>query len=259
MGEESDQQNQELYNSLYIGQIVDRLDPLGLGRVRVRIPGLFEPPNLSPWALPLGGNGGGHAQRGDFHPPEKDAFVGILFYLGSLESPFYIGAHWAKGEVPTGGVITKGDEGLYVKETKFWKIETDERAPAEIIRITNKATGDKIEFDGTGRKIVAVVDDAVLTLDATLDKASIKTGTVEVELDKGSDTATIKAGTIELGAAAIESLVKGDAFKTFLDVFLLTTFNGHLHPTAATGPPSPPTLLATAMPASTLSTKSKTE
>jgi hypothetical protein len=31
------------YTGLYIGQVVDRVDPECLGRVRVRIPGLVEP------------------------------------------------------------------------------------------------------------------------------------------------------------------------------------------------------------------------
>ena len=40
------------YTALYIGEVVDRDDPEGLGRVRLRIPGLVDP--ASSWAFPLG-------------------------------------------------------------------------------------------------------------------------------------------------------------------------------------------------------------
>ena len=67
------------YTALYIGEVVDRDDPEGLGRVRLRIPGLVDP--ASSWAFPLGTVGGGSDRRGFFSVPEKGAEVGVLFHF----------------------------------------------------------------------------------------------------------------------------------------------------------------------------------
>lgn len=267
----------EGYYGMYAGIVADRQDPLGLGRVRVSIGGLFEAPNLSPWAWPMGIQGGGAPQQGLFHPPILTAWVAVWFMLGDLNAPYYLPAHWAEGEVPTGGVVSGDDEGLYPSETKKWLVETDDRDP-DILRVTNKLTGDTIEFHGVDRKLTATLKDSSLTIDGVNDTALVKSKDVEVLIDGGNDKATvkalsteleidgaadkvtIKAGEIFLGASAAESLVLGDAFKTFLDSFLTTTYNVHTHlsaaPASPTGPPIP---TSGPMPASNLSTVSKTE
>src|SRR5215831_13124728 len=76
------------YTALYIGHVVDRADPEGLGRVRVRIPGLVEP--ASAWAYPLGTLGGGSDRRGFFCVPEQGAEVGVLFCQGDVGKLFGI-------------------------------------------------------------------------------------------------------------------------------------------------------------------------
>ncbi len=267
----------EGYYGMYAGIVADRQDPLGLGRVRVSIGGLFEAPNLSPWAWPMGIQGGGAPQQGLFHPPILTAWVAIWFMLGDLNAPYYLPAHWAEGEIPTGGVVSGDDEGLYPSETKKWLVETDDRDP-DILRVTNKTTGDTIEFHGVDRTFTATLKDSSIKVDGANDTALVKSKSVEVLIDGGNDKATvkaqsteieadgagdivtIKAGEIKLGAAATEALIKGNVFKTFLDSFLTTTYNGHLHPvTTAPGVTGAPTLLATSIPASNLSTVSKTE
>lgn len=277
MDAESRHRSTEGYYGMYSGIVADRQDPLGLGRVRVSIGGLFEDPNLSPWAWPMGIKGGGSPQRGTFHPPILTAWVSIWFLLGDLNAPFYLPAHWGEGEIPTGGVVSGDDEGLYVEETKKWLVETDDRDP-DILRVTNKTTGDTIEFHGVERKLTATLKDSSLTIDGVNDtalvkskdvevlvdgannKATVKAQSTEIEVDGGSDLVTIKAGEIKLGAAATEALVKGTAFKSFLDSFLTTTYNIHTHlsapPASPTGPPIP---TSGPMPASNLSSVSKTE
>ena len=71
------------YTALYIGVVTNRKDPEGLGRVKVRIPGLIEPE--SDFALPLGTLGGGSDRRGLFAVPEVGAEVGILFNQGDVD------------------------------------------------------------------------------------------------------------------------------------------------------------------------------
>jgi len=174
----------EGYYGMYSGIVADRQDPLGLGRVRVSIGGLFEAPNLSPWAWPMGIQGGGAPQRGLFHPPILTAWVAVWFMLGDLNTPYYIPAHWAEGEVPTGGVVSGDDEGLYPSETKKWLVETDDRDP-DILRVTNKTTGDTIEFHGVDRKLTATLKDSSLTIDGVNDTALVKSKDVEVLIDGG--------------------------------------------------------------------------
>lgn len=64
---------------------------------------------------------------------------------------------------------------------------------------------------------------------------------------EASGTAIVEAKTVKLGKGATESVIKGDAFKTF--------YEAHTHPTAL-GPSGPPLVK---MPASTLSKKVKVE
>src|SRR5688572_9470618 len=91
------------YTALYIGHVVDRVDPECLGRVRVRIPGLVEP--ASAWAFPLGTVGGGSDRRGFFGVPEVNAEVGVLFHQGDIDHPYYLAGHWGRPngstEIPT--------------------------------------------------------------------------------------------------------------------------------------------------------------
>ena len=91
------------YPGLYIGEVVDREDPEGIGRVRVRIPGLVEP--ASNWAFPLGTVGGGSDRRGFYSVPEKGAEVGVLFTTGVLIT----GPLWAR---PVWGVYWSWDPRL---------------------------------------------------------------------------------------------------------------------------------------------------
>ena len=49
------------FHGFYDGVVVDNRDPLRVGRVRVRIPGLVEP--FSSWALPMANPGGGSDSR----------------------------------------------------------------------------------------------------------------------------------------------------------------------------------------------------
>ncbi len=138
---------------LYIGVVTDRKDPKGLGRVRVRVPGLLEP--ASAWAYPLG-IGGGTRDRGLFFVPEEGAEVGLLFNQGDANHPYYLAAQWGKpggeSEVPSPArdAPTEQVPDVKVLETGNWRITMDDRPGTDSsLVIENKATGDKVEFDGS--------------------------------------------------------------------------------------------------------------
>jgi uncharacterized protein involved in type VI secretion and phage assembly len=145
------------YTALYIGEVVDREDPEGLGRVRVRIPGLVDP--ASPWAFPLGTVGGGSDRRGFFSVPEKGAEVGVLFHQGDVDHPFYLCGHWGKpsgqAEVPEPARSLPKEETPQVRafETKRFLLAFDDREGKEAFLIKDKKSGDQIEFDGVAMGI----------------------------------------------------------------------------------------------------------
>jgi hypothetical protein len=149
------------YKYLQIGVVVARNDPMGLARVRVRIPGLIEV--QSGWCFPLGAPGGGTAQRGMKFVPRMGAEVGILFKGGDPDCPYYMPAQWgAPGGVaetpitgenyPTSSAPldpSEMPEDVDVIETERYEITIDNRPTHETLRFKDKINGDMIEMDGT--------------------------------------------------------------------------------------------------------------
>lgn len=140
------------YPGLYIGYVVDRSDPEGLGRVRIRVPGLLEP--ASAWAWPLGTVGGGSRGRGFYCVPDLGAECGVLFHAGDIDHPYFLAGHWGRPdgepEVPTPVRGLPPDEApqLRVFETGRFLLGFDDRNGREALRIEDKVSGDQIVLDG---------------------------------------------------------------------------------------------------------------
>lgn len=141
------------FKSLQVGEVVDRNDPEGLGRVRVRIPGLMD--DAGPWAWPLGMPGGGTAQRGMKFVPRLHAEVAVFFKGGDPDVPYYMPAQWGApggvSEMPTDAAKLPPDEAPDVDciETEHYKVTIDNRPGHEALRLVDKVSGDMIEMDGT--------------------------------------------------------------------------------------------------------------
>ena len=141
------------YKYMQVGYVVDRADPLAIGRVRVCVPGLIE---KSGWCFPMGMPGGGTAQRGFKFVPRMNAEVCVFFKGGDPDAPYYMPAQWGtpggKSEAP--GFTSNGDAGpnpedVDIIETDRYLIEIDNRAASAALRFTDKNFPDtKIEFDG---------------------------------------------------------------------------------------------------------------
>jgi len=135
----------------YDGVIVAREDPLDLGRVKVRIPGLFE--TSSPWCFPVGMPGAGGKQRGAKWVPPLGAEVAVYFRGGDPNQPRYMAGHWGRpngeSEIPTDAKDQDHSEDIHALETDHYAVTIDDRPGKERMVFKDKVSGDSIEFDGT--------------------------------------------------------------------------------------------------------------
>ena len=160
---------------LEIGVVVNRDDPAGLGRVRIRIPGIVP---ASAWAFPLGAPGGGSGDRGTWWLPEEGAEVGVFFKRGDPDHPYYLPANWgapASGnEVPAAAQVAgKGDPDIRVFAFGAYDMVIDTRPATKSFKIVDKADGENLlEFDGVTR---------VLTISATTAIRINATGAIEIQ------------------------------------------------------------------------------
>lgn len=145
-----------------------------LGRVRVRIEGLVQ---KSAWALPLGHTRGGSSKVGAFSVPPPGAEVGVLFHAGDVDHPYFLPAHYGRGEVPgpVGGYQGPGDPAppataeeatkVLAFEGARYVVVVDEREGKERAVLRDKTTGDELVFDGVA-KTVKLAATTSLTLKA---------------------------------------------------------------------------------------------
>lgn len=138
---------------MHVGYVTEREDPEQLGRVRFCIPGLIEP--FGPWAWPLGTGGGGSKDRGLFAVPEVGAEVAVFFNQGDVDEPYYLSAHWGllegESEVPEEAQKTPPDNRVLATET--FRVELDESKDSKKLKLTNRKTGDFLEFDAEANTI----------------------------------------------------------------------------------------------------------
>lgn len=139
---------------LEIGTVVDRADPRGLGRVRLRIPGITD---RSAWAYPLGAPGGGSADAGMWWIPALGADVAVFFQRGDEDHPWYFPANWGRpggvSEVPTQS--DGGDPDVRVLAFGAYDVIVDTRAATKRFVIQDREAPDdnRIAFDGVNRTL----------------------------------------------------------------------------------------------------------
>ncbi len=163
----------------YRGVVTDNQDPLGLGRIRARVPDVYG--NLeSGWAMPaapFGGNG-----LGFFAIPDEGAGVWLEFECGDPDYPIWSGCWWGSvSEMPTvlfspsppkGAELkvllkTKGGHSILLDDSPNQSgiiIETGQNPKMKIvfnsqgIEITNgqasiKLSGNKVSINGNALEV----------------------------------------------------------------------------------------------------------
>ena len=182
------------FSGIYRGVVVDNVDPLLAGRVKIRVYPMFEgvDDKSLPWAIYSDAMFGGLANNGGIFIPEIDSHVWVFFEAGDHRYPVYFGAAPAiVEEIPdiptlsreseetvdaindivTTGVATGDDsswdepESAYAAEypnnkvfrlTSGITVELDNTEGNERIHIYHPS-GTRTEIDASGNKAVRVV------------------------------------------------------------------------------------------------------
>jgi hypothetical protein len=143
---------------MHEGQVTRRDDPEERGRVKVLVPGFYEPE--SPWAPPLASPGGGSAQRGHFEPPAVGATVCVFLKLGDRAHPRYLTGSWGLpggvSDVPTNAAVEGDDRQNAVTEDAAWRVERDSRTASEKYLVRHGGSTLALLLDGaTGKVFIA--------------------------------------------------------------------------------------------------------
>lgn len=204
------------------GVVVDVEDPLGIGRIRAKVPAVLGEDVVSGWALPCAPFGGGK-DRGFLFLPEPGDTVWIEFAAGDPCRPIWVGAFW-------GAPTTAGGTDDLAQETGAEVPTSDGAAAGPGLSVLRTRSGHRLVLDDGGDLVILAAGN----------------GKTEIRLTPGGEV-IVKADQIKLGEGAGEPLVLGDAFTQL--------FNQHTHPTGV-GPSGPP---AQPMGSSHVSSKNKTE
>jgi hypothetical protein len=136
------------YTAMHRGVVVANDDPMKIGRVRVRVPGLIEPD--SGWALPV-------RQAHGYDVPDVGAEVCVWFHQGDVDELQYApgNPHAPSGQSELNSRVTSKSPADAPKvkliETERWLIVYDDSAETPALLLQDKVSGDGIEYDGLTR------------------------------------------------------------------------------------------------------------
>lgn len=170
---------QRRFYGLAVGVVTDVVDPLGQGRVKVKLP-WFNESESTGWAriaAPSAGSNYGH-----YFVPQVEEEVLVAFEHGDVELPYVIGRLWNLQDLPP------------------------EMSPLLGKSHIRTITGHDIVFDDVTQSIeISTSTFQKITLDPVKIEISNMAGTVTVTLDNSTQTITLQAAaSIELQAPNIK-------------------------------------------------------
>jgi hypothetical protein len=214
------------YHGIYPGQVVNNIDTHRSMRLQVRVNQIHGSPSSPhkildtqlPWAepcVPFTGKNSGFGMV-----PEKDAAVWVMFYMGDVRHPIWIG-----GWYPANTRIEEHAEGYSPAPTRYI-IETPKGNRLELsddnknLRVTlEDAAGQHLLLDATGKRIVLKgVGDQVETFPGHSEKTvsgnatetilgnKTQTSGMETLISAGSNLNLSAAVSMVLSAAALLTL-----------------------------------------------------
>jgi len=208
---------------VHLGEIVDINDPLKQGRARVRVFGFFEDLEIEdiPWADQISGLSFSSARgAGNITVPRIGAIVNAQFDGSNYYKVFY----------------------EFEKETSpdlLAEIADSYEGAQSLIYDTDAQPGPLKIFYTRKKGLTISLGDAKVQLD-TQDggqlRVVIEMGEDQIRMERRK--VIINSNNIELGEGATQSVIRGDAFKTFFDT--------HVHAGAGSPPVVPmiPSLLS---------------
>jgi phage baseplate assembly protein gpV len=178
--------------SLVIGLVLDNEDPDGLGRVRIKLPGLSadESGYWARVAAPMAGDG-----RGTFFLPEKKDEVLVAFEQGDITRPYILGALWNTEDKPP---ATNPNVRL-IKSRKGHSVRFDDTDGAEKIEIIDKSGENSVTLDAESSTI-SIKSSQDVVIEAPQGKISLHAKNVEVK--STADTNVEAQTTLNLKAGA---------------------------------------------------------
>lgn len=235
------------------GQVVDNLDPEGLGAVKVLVPTVLG--EVAVWARPC-------FASGHFFVPPLEAGVWVEFEAGDVGYPIWVGTWYPVGKVPpeatdpvhdhrvvhtpSGHVVelsdVEGEEKVLVRHKLDSFVSIDEKGSALVanqkgahlylnadageVSLTSEQ-GHTVSMTADGVIVASKSGKTVVTVED--DKVTIAGGT---ELSLLADKVAVTGGAVSIGPGPVQGLMlNGDA--------LWGAFMTHTHPTAM-GPSGPP-------------------
>jgi len=207
----------------HLGEIVDINDPLKQGRARVRVFGFFEDLEIEdiPWAEQISGLSFSSSRgNGNISVPRVGAVVNVQFDGSNYYKVFY----------------------EFEKETSpdlLAEIADSYEGAQSLIYDTEAQPGPLKIFYTRKKGLTISLGDAKVQLD-TQDggqlRVVIEMGEDQIRMERRK--VIINSNNIELGEGATQSVIRGDAFKTFFDT--------HVHAGAGSPPVVPmiPSLLS---------------
>jgi len=196
------------YPSVYRGEIIDREDPLKLGRCKVLAYQVYHKigkENL-PWAWPMFPSS---IQAGFFHIPPVGGTVWVMFEMGDPDHPVWANGWWG---APNGANETPWEAFDGIKpNTHVWKspaghmVALDDRDGKQCL-IIRDMNGNIIKLNSAEKKLEVFMDgdiDAVAT-----GKGSVVVGG-DLEVSAGGNVAVSAGGSADVNAAGNASISAG--------------------------------------------------
>jgi hypothetical protein len=122
------------YFGKYAGKVVDTNDPLGKGRLKVEVPGVFAD-GTAVWAMPCVPYAGDQVAFKTF--PAAGANVWVEFEQADISYPVWVGFFWGDGEMPPEAGT---DDNVKLWKTGAFTIQIDDKAEEMVITANSGAT-----------------------------------------------------------------------------------------------------------------------
>lgn len=183
-----------------LAQVVNVVDPKGLGRVKVTFPWLSSQVD-SAWARIATAWAGG--SRGTYLLPEVGDEVVVAFRHGDLKHPYILGFLWSDTERPP--ELSPLLERRELKSKSGHKIVFDDFTGIEGLTIQSHS-GHVIKLDDTPGKMQISITDAAQNLSLVIDSTK---GTINITSEVGRVELSAGLGQIKLDATSIDVHAKG--------------------------------------------------